>query len=142
MKKVSLNFLSLFFLAAVAFSLTFFTACNDTPRENAEEAMEDMHNDMDAQFTMEQEDYRNRVAEWNDRIEREIDEIQAKMENADDAAKAEYQEQIQRLRDWKKDLDSYARDFNNSVERGWDNFRNDLDRTFDRLENDYDGWDS
>ncbi len=124
----------LFFLLALAFSITACDGDGNDRMENTEEAMEDATNDVADAFRSDQEELEAELEQSRREVNEEIEELEANLENASADAKAEMEEELAELRTWSSELDQKLQKLGSVAQDGWNDFKGDVNTTLEEID--------
>ncbi len=71
----------------------------------------------------------SKLREWD----AEIEKLEAKVQQAEAGAKAEYQKQLQKLRNQRADAEQKLKELQQAGEEAWDELKEGLEKSFDSL---------
>ncbi|MFL5764097.1 MAG: hypothetical protein ACJ77K_09160 [Bacteroidia bacterium] len=115
------------------------SACNnkeqrvDQAKENVRDAQENLDQaKIDLQRA--QDEYRNETSAKFTENQKDIDELQLRVNNSKEKVDQEYKEKVNRLDQQNKELQGRLRDYNDTDTRDkWDQFKQDFERDMDTL---------
>jgi len=139
------------------FSL-FFISCQDN-KENRNETLEtpgitqdtsmidtraeDDFWDTEKDYTYaDRDEFEADFREAREKLDRKIDELQQRADNATAMEREELNNQIDKLKDKQQNLDAKWRDFSNTTEEKWDQFKSDVNSAWDDVETTWEDVDS
>ena len=141
----------MFLPLVLALLLSFmFVACNnDRTDETMHDTgtMEDMRADDGTQVTFwddgreytyaEREEYRNSLDEAVDRLDKQIERLEDRADNATGENKQMLEQRIDQLKERRTNIENRLNDWANITEEEWENFKSDINTTWNDIQNSY-----